>query len=76
MSVRTFFRSLTSRPPRRPPICRRPPASRLGLEALEDRSVPTSVVVLNDSNGDRVTFKSSLGVRQVPILPGQGKSAA
>ena len=37
MSIHTLFRSLTSTPTRRRPIRRRPPASRLCLESLEDR---------------------------------------
>jgi hypothetical protein len=61
MSILTLFKSLTSTPTRRQPIRRRLRASRLSLDALEDRSVPTSVVVLGDLNGDRVTFRSSLG---------------
>jgi hypothetical protein len=54
MSVRTFFQSRSATP-------RRPPASRLRVEALEDRSVPASVVVFTDADGDRVTFRSSVG---------------
>src|SRR5260370_168695 len=37
MSIQTFFKSLTSTPARRRPSRRRPPASRLYLETLEDR---------------------------------------
>src|SRR5436309_1390858 len=65
MWIKTFFQSLTSTPTRRRPSRRRPPASRLCLEALEDRcllsfspavSYPVGVspqaVVTGDFNGD------------------------
>jgi len=41
MWIQNFFKSLTSTPTRRRPIRRRPPASRLCLEALEDRCLPS-----------------------------------
>src|SRR5690348_11445210 len=37
MWIQNFFKSLTSTPTRRRPIRRRSPASRLSVEALEDR---------------------------------------
>jgi hypothetical protein len=65
MSIHTFFKSLTSTPPRRRPIRRRPPASRLWLEPLEDRCLLSfspavnypvggnpQAVVTGDFNGD------------------------
>jgi hypothetical protein len=65
MSIQTFFKSLTSTPTRRRPIRRRPPASRLCLEALEDRcllsfspavnypvGLSPQAVVTGDFNGD------------------------
>ena len=65
MSIHHTFRSLTSTPTRRRPIRRRPPASRLCLESLEDRcllsfspavSYPVGAnpqaVVTGDFNGD------------------------
>jgi len=65
MSIHTFFKSLTSTPTRRQPIRRRPPASRLCLEALEDRcllsfspaviypvGLSPQAVVTSDFNGD------------------------
>jgi hypothetical protein len=42
MSIHTFFKSLTSTPTRRRPIRRSPQASRLRLEQLEDRTVPSN----------------------------------
>ncbi len=64
MSIQTFFKSLTSNSTRRP-IRRSSPASRLRVEALEDRSVPAFLapvdypaginqhsVVAADLNGD------------------------
>ena len=65
MSIHTSLNSRTSTPTRRRPIRRRPPASRLCLESLEDRcllsfspavSYPVGVnpqaVVTGDFNGD------------------------
>src|SRR5216683_5341204 len=49
MSIQTFFKSLSSTPTRRRPIRRRPSASRLWLEALEDRSLPSCIVSLAPS---------------------------
>jgi hypothetical protein len=40
MWIHNFFKSLTSSPAQRRPIRRRRPPSRLGVEALEDRTVP------------------------------------
>lgn len=67
MWIWNFFKSLTSSPARRRPIRRRRPASRLGVEALEDRRVPAflapvdypsgtwpDVVLAADFNGDGV----------------------
>src|SRR5437879_4051496 len=48
MSIRTFFKSLTSTPTRRRPIRRPPSASRLCLEALEDRCLLSAVHALFD----------------------------
>jgi Bacterial virulence factor lipase N-terminal len=48
MSIHTFFKSLTSTPTRRRPIRRCPPASRLRLEALEDRCLLSGVRALFD----------------------------
>jgi hypothetical protein len=42
MSIQTFFKSLTVSPTRRRPIRRRLPASRLCLETLEDRCLPST----------------------------------
>jgi hypothetical protein len=47
MSIHTFFKSLTSTPTRRRPIHRRPPASRLCLETLEDRCLLSFGMPLN-----------------------------
>ena len=65
MSIQTVFNSLTSTPTRRRPIRRRPPASRLCLESLEDRCLLSfspavnypvgaspAAVVTGDFNGD------------------------
>ncbi len=66
MSIHNFFKSLTSTSARRQPTRRSPPASRLRLEALEDRVVPSfgplvsypvvdlnpGTVVTSDFNGD------------------------
>src|SRR5713226_533138 len=49
MSIQTFFKSLSSTSTRRRPIRRRPSASRLWLEALEDRSLPSCMVSLAPS---------------------------
>src|SRR3954451_4298755 len=47
MSIQNFFKSLTLTATRRPPIRRSPPASRLCLEALEDRTVPAFLTPVN-----------------------------
>jgi hypothetical protein len=47
MSIQSFFKSLTSLSTRRRPIRRRPPTSRLRLEALEDRCMPSTFTVTN-----------------------------
>src|SRR6266542_333398 len=46
MWIRTFFKSLSSTSTRRQPIRRRLPASRLCLEALEDRCVPSAYSIV------------------------------
>jgi Calx-beta domain/FG-GAP-like repeat len=51
MWMPTFFKSLTSTPTRRRPVRRRPPASRLSLEALEDRSMPSFLGPVNYAAG-------------------------
>src|ERR1700736_6684430 len=48
MLIHTFFKSLTSTATRRRPIHRRPPASRLSLETLEDRCLLSPVHALFD----------------------------
>jgi hypothetical protein len=48
MSIQTFFKSPTSAPKRRRPTRRRPPASRLCLETLEDRCLLSAVHALFD----------------------------
>jgi hypothetical protein len=48
MSIQTFFKSLTSTPKRRRPTRRRPSASRLCLETLEDRCLLSAVHALFD----------------------------
>src|SRR6516162_5915217 len=47
MSIQTFFKSLTSTSTRPRPTCRRPPASRLWLELLEDRCLPSFLSAVN-----------------------------
>jgi hypothetical protein len=42
MWIQTFFKSLNSTPSRRRPIRRCPPAGRLSVEQLEDRTVPAN----------------------------------
>jgi probable HAF family extracellular repeat protein len=46
MSFKNFLKSLTSTSSRRRPIRRSPPASRLCLEALEDRCVPSAYSIV------------------------------
>src|SRR5260370_11020044 len=48
MWIQNYFKSLTSTPTRRRPIRRRPPSSRLSLEALEDRCLLSAVHPLFD----------------------------
>src|SRR5262249_24119176 len=45
MWFKNFFKSLTSTSSRRRPIRRRPPTSRLYLEVLEDRRVPSYTII-------------------------------
>jgi FG-GAP-like repeat/FG-GAP repeat len=65
MWIQNFFKSLTSTSTRRRPLRRSPPVSRLSLEALEDRCMPSflgpvnyaagtnpQAVVTGDFNGD------------------------
>jgi hypothetical protein len=47
MGIRTFFKSLTSTSTHRRPTRRRPPATRLRIETLEDRSLLSAFSVLN-----------------------------
>src|SRR6266436_431660 len=49
MWIQNYFKSPTSTSSRRRPIRRRPSASRLWLEALEDRSLPSCIVSLAPS---------------------------
>src|SRR5688572_21484382 len=47
MWFQTFFKSLTSTPTRRQPIHRSPPATRMRVEPLEDRSLPSFSMPMN-----------------------------
>lgn len=84
MSIRTFFQSLTSTSTRRQPIRHRRPTERIGVEALEDRSVPAFLapvdypvagfaavrnIVTADFNGDgRLDLATSAFDQGVPKL--------
>src|SRR5947208_7316138 len=65
MWIQNYFKSLTSTSSRRRPIRRRPSASRLWLEALEDRSLPSCMVSLAPSEaapqfvGERITWTAT-----------------
>src|SRR5713101_8140523 len=90
MWIQNFFKSLTSTSTRRRPIRRRPSASRLWLEALEDRcllsfspavSYPVGAnpqaVVTGDFNGDgRLDLAVANGSSTVSILLGNADQAA
>src|SRR5258708_1034755 len=60
MSIHTFFKSLISTPTRRRPIRRRPPASRLCLEALEDPCVPSYAVIGLGTLGGSSSFAGDI----------------
>src|SRR5262249_44345670 len=47
MSIQSFFKSLTSSSTRRRPSHRRPAASRLRVEVLDDRCLPSTFTVTN-----------------------------
>ena len=86
MSIHTFFKSLTSTSTQRRPIRRSPPASRLCVEALEDRSVPAFLapvdypvefagpLVTADFNGDGRLDLATLGgfPNTLSVLLGNG----
>src|SRR6266404_2030706 len=64
MSIQTFFKSLTSTPTRRRPSRRRSPASRLCLEALEDRCLL--------SFSPAVSYPAGLGPQAVTVADFNG----
>jgi FG-GAP-like repeat/FG-GAP repeat len=84
MWIQNFFKSLTSTPTRRPPIRRRSPASRLSIEALEDRCLPSflppvayttgpgSAVTTADLNGDGKLDLVATVNNSVNVLLGNG----
>src|SRR5260370_20639127 len=74
MWIQNYFKSLSSTPTRRRPIRRRPSASRLWLEALEDRSLPSCMVSLAPSEaapqlvGEGITWTpTAADCRATPI---------
>jgi hypothetical protein len=67
MWIQTDFTSRSSTPTRRRPIRRRSPASRLSVEALEDRTLLSTIVWTNEGNinNDTDLFNATYGANAV-----------